>query len=104
MSCAAIDSSRTMQTIQSYLTPLQNAIRNPSSVMSRTGAMAESATDTALNNPSSFLTRLRNFDTATLTSVGVITAEVIGFFTVGEMIGRFKIIGYRSSNSHEEHH
>ena len=28
-------------------------------------------------------------------SLGVVLAECLGFFTVGEMIGRFKIVGYR---------
>jgi len=30
-------------------------------------------------------------------TVGIVAAEVIGFFSVGEMIGRMKIVGYRSS-------
>ena len=41
-------------------------------------------------------------DTQTLTSAGVVLAEVVGFFTVGEMIGRLKIVGYRGG--HAEHH
>lgn len=97
-----------MQTIQSYLTPLQNALRNPSSLVNRSassaGAAAEKTAETAANNPEAFLTRLRNLDTATLTTVGVVTAEVIGFFSIGEMMGRFKIVGYRSSGAHNEHH
>jgi len=97
-----------MQTIQSYLTPVQNALRNPSSVLNRTvnqaGTAAERTADAAISNPESFLTRLRNMDTAALTTAGVIGAEVIGFFSVGEMIGRFNIIGYRSSGAHAEHH
>jgi F-type H+-transporting ATPase subunit g len=32
----------------------------------------------------------------------VILAEVLGFFTVGEMIGRFKLVGYRGDK--EGHH
>jgi len=34
-------------------------------------------------------------DTAQLVGLGVIGAELLGFFTVGEMIGRMKLIGYR---------
>ena len=101
---------RTMQTVQTYMTPLQNALRNPSGVMqsaSKAGAAAEKTAEStakeAMNNPESFLERLRTFDTATLTTVAVVTAEVIGFFSVGEMLGRFKIIGYRG-DSHGEHH
>ncbi|KAK4543919.1 hypothetical protein LTR36_004693 [Oleoguttula mirabilis] len=92
-----------MQTVQSYLTPLQNALRNPSALLNRSGAAAESTAQTAVNNPESFLTRLRNFDASTMTTVAIVTAEVVGFFSVGEMIGRFKIVGYRG-DPHSEHH
>jgi len=97
-----------MQTIQSYLTPVQNALRNPSAFLSRSASTADATAgriaETATNNPSSFLTRLRELDSATLTTVGVVTAEVIGFFSVGEMLGRFNVVGYRSSGHHAEHH
>jgi F-type H+-transporting ATPase subunit g len=93
-----------MQTVQSYLTPLTKAVRNPASLGQQTAKTAEKTAEQAINNPQTFLTRLRNLDHATLTTVGVTTAEVIGFFSVGEMLGRFKIIGYRSSGAHAEHH
>lgn len=32
--------------------------------------------------------------------IGVIVAELIGFFTVGEMVGRRKIVGYRGKVEH----
>jgi len=103
----------TMETIQSYLTPVQNALRNPSAVLNRTtnqagqaaqqaGNAAQGTAQQAVNNPEAFLGQLRNFDTAALTTAGVVLAEVIGFFTVGEMIGRFKIIGYRGEHGHHE--
>ena len=41
-------------------------------------------------------------DSATLAAAGIVTAETIGFFCVGEMIGRFKVVGYRGGQS--EHH
>jgi F-type H+-transporting ATPase subunit g len=93
-----------MQTVQSYLQPLRNAISNPSSVMSRTTGAAESAAETAVNNPQTLVNRVRSMDSATLVSASVIAAETIGFFCVGEMIGRFKIVGYRGGHSHDEHH
>lgn len=86
-----------MQTVQSYMTPVQNALRNPSTLMNRSAQTASSTTQTVVNNPQSFLTRVRNLDSATLTQVGIVTAEVIGFFSIGEMLGRFKIVGYRSN-------
>ncbi len=91
-----------MQTVQSYLTPVTNAVRNPSSLAPRTASVAERSAETAVNNPQSFLERLRSFDSATMITAGVIGAETIGFFTIGEMIGRLKIIGYRGG--HSEHH
>ncbi|KAF2765461.1 hypothetical protein EJ03DRAFT_354831 [Teratosphaeria nubilosa] len=97
------------QTIQSYMTPLHNAIKNPSAAFSRTSASAQSVAqqgarkgEQAVQNPQSIMTQLRNFDSQTALSAGVVLAEVLGFFTVGEMIGRFKIVGYRSE--HGEHH
>ena len=36
------------------------------------------------------------------TTVAVITAEVLGFFTVGEMIGRMKLVGYHGTIHHDE--
>jgi len=65
-----------------------NAIRNPSSLMS--GASSSSAV-----TPESILSRIRNVDRAQLVSGGILLAEVLGFFTVGEMIGRMKMVGYR---------
>ena len=93
-----------MQTVQSYLQPLQNALRNPSSLMNRAGSAAESTAQSAVNSPETFVTRLRNMDTATLTTVGVVAAECLGFFSVGQMIGRFKIVGYRGDPHGGEHH
>lgn len=102
---SAIDttSPSTVQSLQSYMTPMQNALKNPSSLMSRVSSTAGASADAAVNNPQSFLTKLRNLDSATLTTVGVVAAETIGFFSVGEMIGRFHIVGYRSSAPHAGH-
>ena len=66
-------------------------MRNPSSLMS--GASSRTIT------PESILSRIRNLDRAQLVSGGVLFAEVLGFFTIGEMIGRMKIVGYRG-NTH----
>lgn len=96
-----------MQTVQSYLTPLQNALKNPSTLLNQSvrqaGSAAEKGAETAVQNPEGMLARLRNLDTATLATVGVVTAEVVGFFSVGEMLGRFKIVGYRTDQSTHAH-
>lgn len=65
--------------------------------MNSTQSAASSAANTAASaasNPQGFLTRLRNMDAQTLTTTGIVAAEALGFFTIGEMIGRFKIVGY----------
>lgn len=40
--------------------------------------------------------------TQQMVTVGVLGAEVLGFFTVGEMIGRMKLVGYRGDTRHHE--
>lgn len=36
--------------------------------------------------------------------VGVVSAEVLGFFTVGEIIGRRHIVGYQGEPEHAHGH
>lgn len=81
-----------MATFQSYTQPLVNAARNPSSLLNQTANTAGAQT------PESVISRLRNVDNQSLIAGAVVLAEVIGFFSVGEMIGRFKIVGYRTSH------
>ncbi|OXV08683.1 hypothetical protein Egran_03554 [Elaphomyces granulatus] len=78
-----------LSTFQTYFQPLINAIRNPSTLKN------------FYFSPQSILARVSNLDKRELAFVGVTAAEVIGFFTVGEMIGRFKIVGYRGEPVHE---
>ncbi|KAF1825297.1 uncharacterized protein K489DRAFT_314076 [Dissoconium aciculare CBS 342.82] len=101
----------TLQSVQSYLTPLQNALRNPSSLTSPAAQKAaQSAAQTAAHtaeaaaaNPQSFIARLREGDHGALLTVGVVAAETLGFFSVGEIIGRFNIVGYRGQPPHGDH-
>ena len=76
-----------MQTFQNYGQNLMSAMRNPGSA-----------------SPSNPFQAIRNINSSQLTTAGVVAAEILGFFTVGEMIGRMKLIGYRSSGAHAEHH
>jgi F-type H+-transporting ATPase subunit g len=39
-------------------------------------------------------------DIKELAFVGVTAAEVIGFFTVGEILGRRKLVGYQGATAH----
>ncbi|KAI0804354.1 GroES-like protein [Xylaria sp. FL0064] len=81
-----------VETFQSYF---QNVWKNPMSLL-------QSAAKTA-QQPGSILQRVQNLNRAQLVAGGVVAAECLGFFTVGEMIGRFKIIGYHGENPSVHH-
>jgi len=53
-------------------------------------------------NPEGVLQRIRNLNSAQMVTAGVVGAELLGFFTVGEMIGRMKLVGYRGETG--SHH
>lgn len=53
-------------------------------------------------SPDTILSRIRNVNRQQLVAAGVVGAEVLGFFTVGEMIGRMKLVGYRGDTEHHE--
>jgi len=95
----------TVQQFQSYFTSLRSRLSNPSALVNQTvnsaSKTAEQTAQTAANNPEALLQRIRNVDNATLAKGGVLFAEVLGFFTVGEMIGRLKLIGYHGEVHHE---
>jgi F-type H+-transporting ATPase subunit g len=74
---------------------LINAVRNPSTIISSASSAAGAAT------PESILSNIRNVDSKQLVSIGVVFAEVLGFFTVGTMIGRMKVVGYHGKVHHE---
>ncbi|KAI9764868.1 MAG: RNA-dependent ATPase rok1 [Geoglossum simile] len=73
-----------ISTFQQFLQPLVHTIRRPAGLLTL-----------ATTNSSNVLGRLRNVNSQQLATTGVVIAEVIGFFTVGEMLGRLKIVGYR---------
>jgi len=78
-----------LSTFQAYFQPFINAIRNPSTLKN------------FYIPPQSILAQVWNLDKKELAFVGITAAEVIGFFTVGEMIGRRNIVGYRGEPAHE---
>ncbi|OAA61540.1 ATP synthase subunit g [Cordyceps fumosorosea ARSEF 2679] len=45
-------------------------------------------------SPQSIIQQVRGLGAAQLVAGGVVLAECLGFFTVGEMVGRFKLVGY----------
>ena len=52
--------------------------------------------------PETYLSRFRNLSRGDLAFAGVVGAEVLGFFTIGEMLGRMKLVGYRGGVEHHE--
>ncbi|KAJ6121093.1 hypothetical protein N7523_005373 [Penicillium sp. IBT 18751x] len=78
-----------MATFQSYFQPLINVTKNPAALKSMN-----------FPSPQNWLARVRNASPKELALAGVTAAEVIGFFTVGEMIGRMNIVGYRGEPAH----
>ncbi|RKF73874.1 putative atp synthase subunit g [Golovinomyces cichoracearum] len=53
-------------------------------------------------NPQEALRQARNLSNTELAAGAVLFAELLGFFTVGEIIGRLKLIGYRGETA--DHH
>lgn len=47
------------------------------------------------------LNSVRNANSKQIAAAGIVVAELLGFFTVGEIIGRMKIVGYHGGASHE---
>jgi F-type H+-transporting ATPase subunit g len=83
-----------VSTFQQYFQNFVKSFRNP-------GALFQQASKTG-GNPQSMISSIRNVNSQQLASGAVIFAEVLGFFTVGEMIGRMKLVGYRGDVGH--HH
>ncbi|KNG48824.1 atp-dependent rna helicase rok1 [Stemphylium lycopersici] len=79
-----------VQTMQNYIQPALNALRNPASLFNRVASEANSAAQ----QPANVLAQIRSMPREQWYSMGVVVAEVIGFFSVGEIIGRFKLTIY----------
>ncbi|PWW80087.1 hypothetical protein C7212DRAFT_305736 [Tuber magnatum] len=84
-----------IETFQKTFSPIIDKLKNPR-------ALINSASASATLQPASILARLKAFTPREYAQAGVLTAEVIGFYTVGKMIGRRKIVGYRGGNN--DHH
>ncbi|TQV98664.1 hypothetical protein V2A60_007620 [Cordyceps javanica] len=51
-------------------------------------------------SPQTIIQQVRSLGTPQLVAGGVVLAECLGFFTVGEIIGRFKLVGYHGEVAH----
>ncbi|PHH54004.1 ATP synthase subunit g, mitochondrial [Ceratocystis fimbriata CBS 114723] len=80
----------TMVTFQSYYLQAFNALKQPAKLVA-------SAQQSLIALRSGGITK------AQAVTAGVLLAELLGFFTVGEIIGRFKLIGYRGEVASAHH-
>lgn len=85
-----------LSTFQSYFQNVYKTyLQNPNALLQTASKAAQ--------QPANLLQQARNVSRAQLVAGGVLAAECVGFFTVGEMIGRFKIIGYHGGNPAAHH-
>ncbi|KAK0731416.1 mitochondrial ATP synthase g subunit-domain-containing protein [Lasiosphaeris hirsuta] len=84
-----------VSTFQTYFQNLWKQVQNPSTLLQTVQKAAPSS--------GSPLQRVRNLNKTQLAAGGVLAAECLGFFTVGEMIGRFKLIGYHGEGGAAHH-
>ncbi|TLS28981.1 hypothetical protein PpBr36_00732 [Pyricularia pennisetigena] len=82
-----------MQTFQSYFQNVWKQLQNPQALMRQLSSKVPN------QNP---VEAVKNISAAQWTAAGVLGAELIGFFTVGEIIGRMKLVGYHGEVEH--HH
>ena len=55
------------------------------------------------SNAGASLQNVRNISRTQVAAAGVLLAECLGFFTIGEMIGRMKLIGYHGETHAAAH-
>lgn len=53
-------------------------------------------------SPEHILSRMRNISRQEMITGGIVACECLGFFTVGEMLGRMKVVGYYGDREHHE--
>ncbi|KAL7620264.1 ATP synthase subunit G atp20 [Parahypoxylon ruwenzoriense] len=87
-----------LSTFQAYFQSAWKSLQNPG----LRNSLVQTASK-ATEQPTTLIQRVRNLSPAQLATAGVLAAECLGFFTVGEMIGRFKIIGYYGSSGAAHH-
>ncbi|CAK7234498.1 ATP synthase subunit G atp20 [Sporothrix bragantina] len=56
-----------------------------------------------IQTSTAFVKSARNLTPTQLAAGGVLAAEILGFFTVGEIIGRFKLVGYHGATPAAHH-
>lgn len=81
-----------------------NVIRNPRSITSAAQSASNAAGNAASNaTPEAAMSSIRSVSGEQVGGIAIAAAQILGFFTVGTMIGRLKLIGYHGEVHHEEH-
>ncbi|KAI1484428.1 mitochondrial ATP synthase g subunit-domain-containing protein [Biscogniauxia mediterranea] len=86
-----------LQTFQTYFQNAWKSLQNPSALTQ----YASELTSKVSQQP--IMQQVQNINRAQLANAGVVAIECLGFFTVGEMIGRGKIVGYRGDAGAAHH-
>ena len=81
--------------MQKTYDPLITALRNPYNA----GHHAQGL----VNALPGYLNSIRNASTQQMVYAGIVLAEIIGFFTVGEILGKMKIVGYKGPGAQTQH-
>ncbi|KEZ46012.1 hypothetical protein SAPIO_CDS1418 [Scedosporium apiospermum] len=83
-------------TFQSFYESAWQSIRQPSKIADTVAQTVKSGAQ----KPAGYIPGISN---AQLAAGGVVLAECLGFFTVGEIIGRFKLVGYHGEPAAAHH-
>ncbi len=83
--------TRPLTVFQTYFQSAWARLQNPKTLLS------------AASSSGSVLQQARNVSRTQLVAGGVLLAECLGFFTVGEMLGRFKLVGYHGETAAAHH-
>ncbi|KAI1631646.1 GroES-like protein [Biscogniauxia mediterranea] len=86
-----------LQTFQTYFQNAWKSLQNPSALTQ----YASELTSKVSQQP--IMQQVQNINRAQLATAGVVAIECLGFFTVGEMIGRRKIVGYHGDAGAAHH-
>ncbi|KAF3904138.1 hypothetical protein AA313_de0204098 [Arthrobotrys entomopaga] len=89
-----------LEALQKFYSPYVSPLLNPSSWWGHIKSIRPRIS--ALPDPEAALQSLQAVPRQTVAQYAVLAAECVGFFTVGTMIGRRKIVGYRGGV--KEHH
>ncbi|OLN84373.1 ATP synthase subunit g, mitochondrial [Colletotrichum chlorophyti] len=88
-------------TFQTYFQNALGALKNPSALLTSASSTASSAASAAAAaKPSNVASRI---NAASVAAGAVVAAECLGFFTIGEIIGRFKLVGYHGETPAAHH-